>query len=253
MPGPVTPACEDPPVSDAARWIHLFLDVRREDAGSEREFWAAATGWTLSPPRGEDGQFVTLIPERGDAWVKIQSVPETPGLHLDLDADDRDAALALSTSLGATHAWTYEGVPVMRSPGGFVFCHTLAGEGEHVAPRFGAAVLDQVCLDVPPSRWESECAFWTALTGRGLREGSLPGFKSLAGDGLRILLQRLEDEQEVVTAHPDFATADRAAETERHAGLGARVLGVHDFWSVLRSPGGQVYCLTDRSPETGTR
>jgi hypothetical protein len=240
-------------VSDAARWIHLFLDVRREDAESEREFWAAATGWTLSPPRGEDDQFVTLIPERGSPWLKLQSVDGTPGVHLDLDADDREAAVARATALGATHAWTYAGVPVMRSPGGFVFCHTLTSEGERVPPRFGGAVLDQVCLDVPPSRWEAECEFWRQLTGRELREGSLPGFRSLSGDGLRILLQRLEDEQEAVTAHPDFATVDRAAETDRHVALGAQLQGVHAFWTVLRSPGGQVYCLTDRDPASGSR
>ena len=240
-------------MSDTARWIQLFLDVRRADAMVEREFWAAATGWTQSPPRGENDQFVTLIPERGTPWLKLQSVDGRPGVHLDLDADDREAAVARSTSLGATHAWTYERVPVMRSPGGFVFCHTLAGDGERVPPRYADTVLDQVCLDVPPSRWEAECEFWTRLTGRELREGSLPGFRSLSGDGLRILLQRLDDEQESVTAHPDFATADRPAETDRHVDLGARLEGAHEFWTVLRSPAGQVYCLTDRDPASGTR
>ena len=52
-------------MTEAARWIHLFLDVRRDDAAREREFWAAATGWTLSPPRRENDQFLTLVPERG--------------------------------------------------------------------------------------------------------------------------------------------------------------------------------------------
>lgn len=253
MPGAVAPGCEDRPVTEAARWIHLFLDVRREDAASEREFWAAATGWTLSPPRGENGQFVTMIPDHGSPWLKLQTVDGASGLHLDLDAEDREAAVALSTALGATHAWTYEGVPVMRSPGGFLFCHTLAMEQEHVAPRDASSVLDQVCLDVPPSRWEDECAFWAALTGRMLRQGALTQFRNLTGAGMRILLQRLEDEQPAVTAHPDFATRDRAAETDRHAGLGARVRGVHEFWTVLESPAGQVYCLTDRDPGTGTR
>ena len=253
MTGAVTTACEDPRVSDAARWIQLFLDVRREDAASEREFWAAATGWTLSPPRGENDQFVTLIPEHGTPWLKMQSVDGDPGVHLDLDAEDREAAVALSTSLGATHEWTFEGVPVMRSPGGFVFCHTLLDNGEHVPPRSGTAVLDQVCLDIPPSQWEGEIAFWAELTGRTPEEGALPQFRRLVGEGMRILLQRLDDEQESVTAHPDIATLDRTAQTVRHVELGARLHGVHDFWTVLESPGGQVYCLTDRNPATGAR
>ncbi len=49
------------------------------------------------------------------------------------------------------------------------------------------------------------------------------------------------------------ATVDRAAHTDRHVSLGARLVGVHEHWTVLRSPGGQVYCLTDRNPATGTR
>jgi hypothetical protein len=52
-------------------------------------------------------------------------------------------------------------------------------------------------------------------------------------------------------AHPDMATADREADTATHVGLGAELVGVHAFWTVLAAPGGQVYCLTDRDPTTG--
>jgi hypothetical protein len=34
-------------------------------------------------------------------------------------------------------------------------------------------------------------------------------------------------------------------------GLGAEVVSVNPFWTVLTAPGGQVYCLTDRDPRTG--
>ena len=237
-------------MTDAARWIHLFLDVRREVESSEREFWAAATGWTLSPPRGENGQFVTLVPEHGTAWLKMQSVEGDPGIHLDLDSDNRDAAVALAPSLGATHEWTYEEVPVMRSPGGFIFCLTLAQDADPISPGSSSALLDQVCLDIPPSRWESETAFWSGRTGWEARPGGVAHFRRLNGPGLRVLLQRLDDEQDVVTAHPDFAAPDRPGETARHVSLGAQVHGVHEHWTVLESPGGQVYCLTDHPPLT---
>ena len=52
-------------------------------------------------------------------------------------------------------------------------------------------------------------------------------------------------------AHPDLAVRDRAAVTQRHVGLGAEVVDVRERWTVLRAPGGQVYCLTDRDPATG--
>ncbi len=54
-----------------------------------------------------------------------------------------------------------------------------------------------------------------------------------------------------VRAHPDLATADRAADVRRHVALGASSGAVHERWTVLTAPGGQVYCLTDRDPTTG--
>ncbi len=136
----------------------------------------------------------------------------------------------------------------MRSPGGFTFCQTLV-EGEPSLVRDGSTILDQVCLDVPAAHWESEVAFWAALTGREPQVGALPEFVRLVEDGrLRLLLQRLDEADGPVRAHPDLATADRAGDTDRHVGLGAVLQGVHDFWTVLTAPGGQVYCLTDRDP-----
>ena len=68
---------------------------------------------------------------------------------------------------------------------------------------------------------------------------------------MRILLQQLESDEESVRAHPDFASVDRAADTDAHVRLGAQVVRIFEGWTVLRAPGGQVYCLTDRDPATG--
>ena len=238
-------------------WFHLFLDVPRPGWEEAVEFWSAATGWAVSPPRGEDGQFVTLVPQTGDAWLKLQAVDESePRIHVDLDVADREAAVERSTALGAQPAWTYGEVPVMRSPGGLLFCHTL---GEGAAPRFARSeperVLDQLCIDIPRGRWDEEVAFWAAVTGRTPEPAKTPEFVRLADadphGGLRILLQRLEDEDGDVKAHPDVAVAHRAAETCRHEALGAETVGVFEWWTVMRAPYGQVYCLTDRDPLTG--
>ena len=51
--------------------------------------------------------------------------------------------------------------------------------------------------------------------------------------------------------HLDLAVSDRDAETARHLGLGASLVGVHSHWTVLCDPTGLAYCLTDRNPETG--
>lgn len=233
-------------------WIQVFLDVPAADLEPAVAFWSAVTGWAPSERRGEDGQFLTLVPAAGSAYVKVQAVDGPAGLHLDLDATDRAAAVARASALGATHAWTYHDVEVMRSPGGFTFCQTLV-DGDPTLARDGTTLLDQVCLDVPAAHWEAEVAFWAGLTGREPQVGSLPQFVRLVEDGrLRLLLQRLDDEDGTVRAHPDLASADRTADTERHVALGATVRDVSSFWTVLTAPGGQVYCLTDRDPGSGT-
>ncbi|GGR42250.1 hypothetical protein J2S40_001582 [Nocardioides luteus] len=241
----------------APAWLHMFLDLPRERWEEAVEFWSAATGWALSHPRGENGQFITLEPQCGDAWLRLQAIDgEQPRIHIDLDAPDREGAVARSMALGATPAWTYDGVPVMRSPGGLLFCHTV---GDDAAPSFARSeperVLDQVCIDIPRSRWEAEVAFWTALTGRELDQTRSPEFVRLAEPdphgGLRILLQLLEGDHGEVRAHPDFAVAHRDAETRRQVALGAESLDVTEGWTVMRAPYGQIYCLTDRDPLTG--
>ena len=232
-------------------WIQVFLDVPAADLEPAVAFWSAVTGWAPSPRRGEDGQFLTLVPAAGSSYVKVQAVDGPAGLHLDLDSTDRAAAVARARDLGATHAWTYHDVEVMRSPGGFIFCQTLV-DGDPTLARDGATLLDQVCLDIPTVDWDAEVAFWAGLTGRAPQVGSLPEFVRLVEDDrLRLLLQRLDEADGPVRAHPDLASADRAADTERHVALGATVRDGHPFWTVLTAPGGQVYCLTDRDPVSG--
>ncbi len=233
-------------------WIQIFLDTPAESFEDAVEFWTAVTGWTPSERRGEDGQFLTLLPAAGSPFVKMQAVDGPAVVHLDLDSSDRAAAVDRARALGARTAWTYHDVEVMRSPGGFVFCETLL-EGEPSLVRDGATILDQVCLDIPAELWEVEVAFWRDLTGRGPQVGSAPEFvRLLDRTRPRILLQRLEETGGTVRAHPDLASAHRESDTTRHADLGASVVGVHDHWTVLTAPGGQVYCLTDRDPSTGT-
>jgi hypothetical protein len=232
-------------------WIQVFLDTPSTDFEDAVVFWSAITGWRPSQRRGEDGQFLTLEPPAGTSYVRMQAVDGPAGVHLDLDSTDRASSIELARTHGATSAWTYHDVEVMRSPGGFTFCQTLLG-GDAKLVRDGATILDQVCLDVPQAAWESEVAFWRDVTGRELQEAAGPGFARLvAPDQPRILLQRLDEPDGPVRAHPDLATADREADSARHMALGASLVTVNPFWTVLTAPGGQVYCLTDRDPATG--
>lgn len=232
-------------------WIRLVLDTPVADVDDAVAFWSAITGWRPSERRGEDGRFRTLLPPTGSAFVTMQAVDQPAGIHLDLDSTDRSASIDLARSLGASTAWTDHDVEVMRSPGGFTFCQTLLDE-EPSLVRDGTTILDQVCLDIPGDLWEAEVAFWRDLTGRELTWGIRPEFAFLGLEGHpRILLQRLDEAAGSVRAHPDLATADRAADVRRHVALGASSGAVHERWTVLTAPGGQVYCLTDRDPTTG--
>lgn len=236
------------------RWAWIFLDTPRTDAQRSWDFWAEVTGMPVADRRGEDDEFATLAAGRGGSWVKLQAVADGPGgVHLDLDVEDVHAVAAHAESLGAQRVGAIGGtVVVLRSPGGFVHCLTT-WHGEAEQDRTGAtSVLDQVCLDIPNGLWDSETAYWAALTGWPRREGRLPEFESLdAGSPMpvRLLLQRLGDEDGEVRGHVDLACADRTADTERHVAAGARVVAVHELWTVLTDPVGRVYCLTDRSPQ----
>ncbi|WP_055815078.1 VOC family protein [Nostocoides sp. Soil756] len=237
----------------AIRWAWMFLDTPLPEAPRSWEFWADVTGQRVVDRRGADGEFATLEPRSGAAWVKLQAVVEGPGgVHLDLDVDDVAAAAAHAESLGARRIGAIgDTVVILESPGGFVHCLTT-WRGASGQERGGlTSILDQVCLDVPRARWDAENAYWTALTGWPWRASDEPGFAAVsAGQSMpfRVLLQRLGEQDGPVRGHVDLACLDRAADTERHVAAGARVRSVHPFWTVLEDPVGRVYCLTDRSP-----
>lgn len=239
-----------------ARWAHLFIDRPAALFGRTVEFWSAVTGTRPSELRGERGEFTTLLPDGADASVKVQGVASGPGgAHLDLCVADVEAFTADALRLGAEVVADEGALVVLRSPGGQLFC-AVRWEGEAVrAPVARGVRLDQVCFDIPPSGWEAEVAFWSALLPDWeSRAGSRPEFHALVpppGFPARILLQRLDGDDGRVGAHPDLACADVDATTAAHEQLGARVVARHPYWTVLRDPSGGVYCLTGRDPATG--
>jgi hypothetical protein len=111
----------------------------------------------------------------------------------------------------------------------------------------------QVAIDVPRASYDRELGFWTAVTGVSPRRSVIAEefhvLDAPTGQPLGLLVQRLgADDTGEVRAHLDWGTTDRAAETERHLGLGARVLAQHRRWTVLTDPNGRAYCLTDVQP-----
>jgi hypothetical protein len=237
------------------RWTYAFADRPAAHLAAAQAFWTAVTATFLSATRGENDEFVTLLPATGvDACVKLQGVESGPGgAHLDLCVEDVPGLVKRARELGAEPVAEHEGWAVLRSPAGQLFC-AVPWHGESVRPPVVAGSrLDQVSLDIPPSAYDTETAFWAELTGWELLTGSLPEFRVLrppAGLPVRILLQRFADEQPAA-AHLDLACADIAAVRARHEELGAVHVAEGRHWTVMRDPAGGVYCLTGRDPETG--
>ncbi len=244
----------------AVTWLTAFLDTAAPEAAATEAYWVAVTGWPLSPRRGEDGEFASLQPPDGDGPVRVQVVGTQPpgGMHLDVHSDDVDRLADEATRLGAEVRMTDLGYAVCRSPGGLVFCLVPHDSGQRPGPvdwPGGASLVDQVCLDIPVASFDDEAGFWSALTGWPRIRGLSPQFDRIvppSGQPLRVLLQRTDDEDGPVRMHLDLASDDREAEVARHVELGGRVVRSTPNWTTLLDPSGRAYCVTRRSPVSGT-
>jgi len=238
-------------------WISAFLDFAPRDFERGVVFWAEVTGYDVSSPRGDDEEFATLVPRVGDDYLRVQQLRTGRSrLHLDLHVDDPRASADRAVTLGAVEvaAPAEHGYVVVTSPAGLTLCFVSHGGGRRPpAADWGAgsrSCVDQVCLDIAPSVYDAECAFWEQVTGWTSEPARLPQFRRLHGPdsfALRFLLQRTDDEGPV-GAHLDLAASDREAETARHERLGATVERTEEFWTVLRDPAGSAYCITHREP-----
>lgn len=248
-------------MSVSLRWITAYLDQPAASAADALAYWEALTGTRASVPRGDHDEFRTLVPPHGDAALRFQVVGDgAPRVHLDLHVDDVEAAVAEAQRLGAKVVAEPASYVVLASPGGMPFCLVpYDGEREVAPPLRGVegrtSAVDQVSLDIPPTAYERERAFWEALTGWTLRDEDSPEFMRLlrpAALPLGLLLQRLDDAPAgaPVSAHLDFAAGwDGAdAEVERHLAFGAEERWRSTWWVTLRDPYGRTYCVTRRSP-----
>lgn len=247
------------------RWLTAFLDLPASTFDASVAFWCNATASTLSPPRGEHGEFASLVPAAGgDAHLRVQrTVDGSAGVHLDVHTDVPAVTADRLLGLGARVLREHAGYVTLASPGGLVFCLVpFRIDGVRTPAVIGAggerSLADQLCIDVPVASFESELAFWSAATGWSAHRSALAEFASLerpTGQPLRLLLQRLGDDDagRHARAHLDLACGDGVdAVAAVHESLGARVVRRERFWTTLTEPSGLAYCLTRRDPVTGT-
>ncbi|MCP2316073.1 hypothetical protein APR12_001406 [Nocardia amikacinitolerans] len=242
------------------RWVWAFLDRPAQRFDACATFWSTITGTQLSPRRGDDNQFLTLLPDPAlfaAAGVKMQSVNGLGGVHLDFDVDDIPAAVRVALDLNAELVANHPDYAVLRSPAGQIFCFTPSGRAKgHPAPAFRApdgtlSRLDQVCLDIGAADHDVETRFWADLTGWKHTPGRLAEFSRLRPAEpmpVQLLLQRL-GENRPTSAHIDLSSSDIEATAAWHESLGATVVRRHEHWIVMTDPGDAVYCVTARDPK----
>jgi Glyoxalase-like domain len=248
----------------SARWMTIFLDFPAGSFDAGVAFWREVTGYGLSAARGADGEFATLLPPAGDAYLRVQRIRAGAGgchldLHVDTETESLNAAADRAQAAGAVIRHREDGLIVAHSPGGFPFC-LVNWDGERTVPpplaardrAAGASRVDSLCLDVPPDDFERELTFWAEFTSQEARPAPVPGYAVLTrppGWPARLLLQRRGSAAagDRTHAHVDFGCTDRGA-LDRHVALGARVTGTQQYWTVLTDPAGREYCLVGRDP-----
>jgi hypothetical protein len=230
------------------RWLTVFLDFAAASFSAGVAFWREVTGSGLSPLQGATGEFATLLPPDGDAYLRVQRVAGgSGGHHLDLHVDPAlasvEQAAERAVALGAKVLHRERGLVISSSPAGFTFC-LVCWHGESTVPGpvrlddAGASRAEAFWLDVPAGDLESERSFWTALTGWEEQDGARSALP------VRLELRRA-DPGDRVTSHLAFACADRERLAARHAAADARIRAVLPRHTEMADPVGRFYRLTD--------
>lgn len=231
-------------------WLTAFLDYPAGEFDAGVGFWRAATGYDLSAPRGEAGEFATLVPPTGDDYLRVQRLGDgVTGLHLDIHVVEPWTAAEAAMVAGAELVEeSPHGFFVLRSPAGFPFCLTTLPAGAVPEPvRWPSGHRSRVsrfCLDIPRRGYEAEVVFFQQLlAGRWIEVPEPETALRPAGSGaIDVRLQPAELTRSV-TSHLHIVTDDLSAEVERLSALGARPRASRPGKTILEAPGGTALCV----------
>ncbi len=120
--------------------------------------------------------------------------------------------------------------------------HHRTNDGDGLGSAVHRSRLFGFFVDAPLAEADRAATFWGAALGAGPRPTDDPAFVTIpgaAGD-LAFDVQRVDDAPRY---HLDIETDDVAAEVRRLVALGAVEEKVNDGWTVLRAPGGHLFCV----------
>ncbi len=117
-----------------SRLAALIIDCQVGSLEMAAQFWSAALGRDLKPPKPSDDRYRGLESAPSEPVVEVQMVTHESRVHLDIESDDIEAEVARLQKLGAKEVERIATWVVMQAPTGQKFCV--------VKPQRGAMVLN---------------------------------------------------------------------------------------------------------------
>lgn len=97
----------------------IVIDCTADRVGEAAAFWGAALGGEVELDEG--GKYAE-ISQQGEMKVLVQAVDHPPRVHMDIEADDKEAEVARLEALGAKVVARIKRWIVMEAPTGHRFC-----------------------------------------------------------------------------------------------------------------------------------
>lgn len=102
-----------------ARLGCIVIDCKTDQVADAARFWGAALGGQVE--MDDDGKYAE-ISDQGALKVLVQAVDHDPRVHMDIEADDKEAEVARLEALGAAVVARIKRWIVMEAPTGHRFC-----------------------------------------------------------------------------------------------------------------------------------
>lgn len=105
-----------------SRLSTFVIDCKTGDLDAAAEFWSRALGRAWQPSAEGDAKYRQLAGRDDEPLLLVQSVDHDSRIHLDIEADDKEAEVRRLEALGARVVERIKTWIVMEAPTGQRFC-----------------------------------------------------------------------------------------------------------------------------------
>jgi hypothetical protein len=100
----------------------LVIDCHVDDLDAAAQFWATALGGEVRVPEGDAARYRDITTPEGEVTLIVQKVDHESRVHLDIEADDKDAEVERLKAAGAKEIARIRSWIVLEAPTGHRFC-----------------------------------------------------------------------------------------------------------------------------------